>query len=444
MEFRQIVATALMSLYRSATSTFLGRFIFAMVLLALFIDVYALVNGLNTPLPVDYAPERYRTFLEVPAWFPFPLYFILIAFVIRQSWDAFNTAWSKLPGTGVIRWRDGGELKGKHADTMMISIIADFEWWRKWVLIPVAFIGGVLCVYLDSERERATMLATFPSVKQYVSTDKDPYDGIQTTFSGQVARACEGPDFQSRWLWDELAKKQISAVDACKLKLCKFEKCTDELVLASKTRRAQYLERVQNVKDLAISRGDAYLPAPTGQWLTEALMHLEDIVLISLGWLIFLQCVAHAVFFWNFERLLAANKEGEELSLKLNCTSSLSEFGLEHWNHALNNLYWYFSGALIIPFLSRISQQNFNDLDTSQLVLQYAMPILAATPMISTILARQSRLPECWMDESPKFIEAYHSQRLWPLDKNWSSKLGILLAFVLLSLSFGINMTMLF
>ena len=122
----------------------------------------------------------------------------------------------------------------------------------------------------------------------------------------------------------------------------------------------------------------------------------------------------------------------------------MGEFGLEYWNHALNNLYWYFSAALIIPILSRISQQNLDDLDSSQLVLQYAIPILVATPMISTILARQSRLPACWEDLTPDDTKSYLSQRLWPLDKNWSSKLGVMLAFVILGVSFGINLASFF
>ena len=125
----------------------------------------------------------------------------------------------------------------------------------------------------------------------------------------------------------------------------------------------------------------------------------------------------------------------------MNCTSELHEFGLEHWNHALNNLYWYFSVALIIPFLSRMSQPNLADLDTSQQILEYAIPALVATPMIATILARQSRLPGCFQKRPDEEMKVYMLQRLWPLDKNWSSKLGIVLVFILLSISFGVNMT---
>ena len=279
------------------------------------------------------------------------------------------------------------------------------------------------------------------------SGHEDRFNCMQTTFSGQVARACEAPDFQSKWLWEELAKTGMSGKQACNLAHRESADSPDKSVLISNTRHKQYQERVKIIHDYVVkhrSEGDTYLPAPPGQLVTEVMMHLQDMILISLGCLIFLQCVAHAIFFWNFERLPAAKLKGGELCLGLNYKSYLGEFGLEHMNHALNNLYWYFSGALIIPFLSRISQPDLNDLDKSQLMLQYAIPILVATPMISTILARQSRLPACWDSHSPDDMKLYLSQRLWPLDKNWSSKLGILLAFVLLSISFGINMTTLF
>lgn len=429
--------------YRWLIESPLRRLTLVLVLLAVFIDIYAAKNGLHTPLDPAFAPGAYRSFFQVPAWFPFPLYFILAALVIWQSWDAFNRAWMTLPKTGVLRMSSGREVDDDDEPRIMDSIIANFTWWRRWVLIPLAFISGFFSMYLDSERERATMLASVFNIEELrFAEPSDPYVGIQTTFSGQVARACEGPDFQSRWLWEELAKYKIIAVEACRLERCTSVACTEKRVLSSDSRSKQYAERVQNIIKLEkkAKRSDKYLETPRGQIVTEALMHFESMIVISLGWLIFLQCVAHALFFWNFERLRSAKAAG--VCLKLNCESKLGEFGLEHWNHALNNLYWYFSGALLIPYLSRISQANLNDLDASQLVLQYAIPVLAATPMITTILARQNRLPECWDPNiSDEYAKRYQSQHLWPLDKNWSSKLGIVLAFVLLSISFGISMT---
>jgi hypothetical protein len=291
------------------------------------------------------------------------------------------------------------------------------------------------------------MMATYSGYETDLNTiPTDSYEVTKTTFSGQVARACEDPDFLSKWLWDELAGLgEVNATILCDLS--RDSKTNKPL---SDTRKKKFIERMLRVKGVVNEKReerDTYLPPPRGQWVPIFLMHIEDMFLISFGWLIFLQCVAHALFFWNFERLSAANIEGNKLCLKLNSKSDMCEFGLEHWNHALNNLYWFFSPALIIPILSRISQPNLDDLDPSQLVLQYAIPILVATPMISTILARQSRLPDCWEDLAtitPDDTKSYLSQRLWPLDRNWSSKLGVVLAFVILSVSFGINLASLF
>ena len=182
-----------------------------------------------------------------------------------------------------------------------------------------------------------------------------------------------------------------------------------------------------------------FVSPPSEQRNAVILMHMEDMLLISLGWLIFLQCIAHPVFFWKFESLPVAERVGAKLHLRLKIDSDLHEFGLEQWNHALNNLYWYFCIALIIPILSRISQPNLDSLDASQVFLQFAIPIMVAIPMISTIVVRQNRLPDCWDQVTSENKKKYFSQRLWPLDKNWSSKLGIVLAFVILGLSFGIN-----
>jgi len=295
----------------------------------------------------------------------------------------------------------------------------------------------------------------------------------KTTLSGQVARACEDPDFMSKWLWEVLSSARIDANDICSCpnkKTIKENQLTREQIfhqrvdrfkniitekgkgiVADREKRFQCDKKEESKNEAAMmEKGNAptslnnnYSAHPIGQWLPVLLMHIEDGILISFGWLIFMQCIAHAVFFWIFERLPIKTIEDTQLCIKLNSHSHLQEFGLEHWNHALNNLYWYYSAALIIPILSRISQPDLTDLDTSQVALQFAIPILVAIPMIATVLSRQSRLPACWQaldQKNEADAKSYLSQRLWPLDKNWSSKLGVVLAFIILSISFGINL----
>lgn len=437
MSDKNVVNDGNANLFRFIPRTILGRLIIILVLFACFIDVYAVLSGLNKPVFSNTPPEGYKAFFQVLAWFPFPIYFILVFFVVRQSWDAFNSAWRSLPNTHVMQKRDGEEIGDKKG--LLDKIIDNFESWRKWLLIPLSLVAGATCMYMDSERERDTMMAAYWGYETNLNNvQTDSYEATKTTFSGQVARACEDPDFMSKWLWVELARLDINAT-----KICSLHPNSKTNRPLSDTREKEFVKRMERVKQAVESsreKNDTYLPPPPGQWVPILLMHTEDMLLISFGWLIFFQCVAHTLFFWNFERLPAANIEGDELCLKLNGNSRMGEFGLEYWNHALNNLYWYFSAALIIPILSRISQPNLDDLDTSQLVLQYAIPILVATPMIFTILSRQSRLPACWADLKPNDTTSYLSQRLWPLDKNWSSKLGVVLAFVILSVSFGINL----
>jgi hypothetical protein len=411
----------------------LARIIIFLVLFACCIDIYAVLNGLNEPVSPGVQPKDYKVFFQVLAWFPFPVYFVLIFFVIRQSWDAFNNAWRSLPKTQVLQRRDGEEIIDEKG--AVDKLIDYFGRWRRWLLIPLCLVTGATCMYMDSERERDTMMAAYWGYETNLNNiPTDSYEEMKTTFSGQVARACEDPDFMSKWLWVELASLEINATEICNIKP------SDTLL---DTRKKKFIERMERVKrevEIKRQKKDTYLSPPPWQWGPILLMHIEDMFIISFGLLIFFQCLAHSLFFWNFERLSAANIKENELCLKLNSKSHIHEFGLEYWNHALNNLYWYFSAALIIPILSRISQPNLKDLDTSQLVLQYAIPLLVATPMISTILARQSRLPACWEGLTPDDAESYLSQRLWPLDKNWSSKLGVVLAFVILSISFGINL----
>ena len=135
----------------------------------------------------------------------------------------------------------------------------------------------------------------------------------------------------------------------------------------------------------------------------------------------------------------------EGLCLRLNCQSPLNEFGLEHWNHALNNFYWAASPVMLAVFLSRASAPP-EDYLPGQNLLGIAVPACLIAPMIATIIARQARLPAAWTTiepAGPVAAEDYRRQLLWPLDRNWSSKLGIVLAFALAALFLGVELTQL-
>ena len=65
--------------------------------------------------------------------------------------------------------------------------------------------------------------------------------------------------------------------------------------------------------------------------------------------LLVLQVLCHTLIFLLFERLAFARESGARLAL--NCSSPVNEFGLEHWNHALNSFYWATCPALLGVFL---------------------------------------------------------------------------------------------
>jgi len=168
---------------------------------------------------------------------------------------------------------------------------------------------------------------------------------------------------------------------------------------------------------------------------------LQQFLIVFFAALAFTQLLLHTLLFAVFERLTVARAHG--LCLMLNCRSPLNEFGLEHWNYALNNFYWAASPAMLGVFLSRASTPP-EDYLPGQMILGIAVPLSLIIPMVATIITRQVRLPIAWTTVRPDGSvtpEDYRRQQLWPLDRNWSSKLGILLAFAVAALSIGFELS---
>lgn len=87
-------------------------------------------------------------------------------------------------------------------------------------------------------------------------------------------------------------------------------------------------------------------------------------------------------------------------------------------------------------FLSRAATDEA-DYAPGQELLSLMAPAVLLAPMIITILVRQMRLPTVWATLADEPDSLYSRQQLWPLDRNWSSKLGIILAFTLAALALG-------
>jgi len=243
-----------------------------------------------------------------------------------------------------------------------------------------------------------------------------------SSYQQQMQYACKEPDFFSKWLFDEWEKRHYSEPPAC------IKKNTENVL------------KVWNVGPVIDKQGAVVLPPSDQQSLFWGL-YFQQFAIITLAFFVLTQVLMYAILFGRFNSWGYAKSQG--FKVELNYRSPMNEFGLEHWNQALNNMYWALSLGLIIPILSRQSQPNPNSLDDGQQILRVGISMLLLLPMITNIISRQVHLPRVWeklKKDGNDDAEQYHHQRLWPLDRNWSSKLGIIVAFVLASLFLGIEL----
>lgn len=165
---------------------------------------------------------------------------------------------------------------------------------------------------------------------------------------------------------------------------------------------------------------------------------MQQYIIIFLGFCSLLQIWFHLYYFARFNNLPISKQL--DMKLELDYKSNLHEFGLERWNHALNTIYWVIALSLIVPIISKNSQTKNNVDDIGQMLIRWIVPLLFLSPMIFTIIARQKKVVDIWeklRSETEENVDKFHKQILWPLDKNWASKLGIVASFVLLSYLIG-------
>lgn len=326
------------------------------------------------------APADYETYFQQGNWWPYPVFFLAVAPALWFTWVPLLRAWMELKDTGVLQGKSGA-LRQDSLDRLHDSLsrhrrIAVFA-----ALLVTAFVNAI-----DWEPNYGVFFGDSPRHQQ-------------------LRTAC---DFQSpsvKWLLEAEEKTAV---------LCLNRSTT-----------------------AAASQSAAHIPQPLPQMLFNLVLMAQQFLLVFLAALAVMQLLLHTWLFTRFERLKVAKQEG--LSLRLNARSALNEFGLEHWNFALNNFYWSASPAMLAVFLSRAAT-NPEDYLPGQALLAFAVPACLIAPMVATILARQARLPDCWRELAAEGVDAaedYRRQQLWPLDRNWSSKLGIVLAFALAALSIG-------
>lgn len=338
--------------------------------------LFALTAGFQTP--PQPSPTDYRPYFSIINWWPYPFFFLALALPLWLTWKPMLVAWRRLAFTGVLK-RGRNQADDADADAVERAVGS-----LRWIAVAVAAIIALLVNALDAQ-------ALFGI-----------YSG-QSSRLEQAAFACSERTAFVKWLFETGPIWQ--GIDC---------------------------------SGLSETAGGG-LPAPPRQILFVVVAFCQQIAIVFLAALGVCQLLLHTLLFGLFERLSVAHERG--LNIALNAKSPLNEFGLEYWNHALNNFYWAASPAFIPVFFSRTETDAEHYLPGQEL-LGIAVPAALIAPMVATIIVRQLRLPVLWeaLERGNVDAESYRRQALWPLDRNWASKLGIVLSFVLAGLALGMNM----
>ncbi len=349
---------------------------------------WALVYYLDFDKRPEYAPENYQTYFELHNWWPYPFFFLGLAPALWLTWKPFQDVWARLAETGVLHGPTG-----KPDSEAIIAIRLETSYWRRWAIFASFLIATTVSVVDEA-----------PGARIY---------GSALTFSERLSFVCEkrfvNPDAFVKWLYDD-----SRAVDG-----------------------ATCLEGHSKGGVTKTDHAPANSRPPPKQILFVSIAWVQQFLIVLFSALAVSQILMHTLVFHVFDRLEIARVRG--LRLDLNGSSPLNEFGLEHWNYALNNFYWAVCPALLGVFLSRAADSPM-DYAPGQQLLGIAVPAVLILPLISTVIVRQAKLPRAWSLVKPSGHvdpEDFRRQQLWPLDRNWSAKLGILLAFTLAAISLG-------
>lgn len=354
---------------------------------ALSFAFWPIVLWLGFDEPIAGAEGRYRTYFELANWWAFPFFFLALAPALWLTWEPLLKAWDRLAETEVLREGNG------RPDADILDQVRHAVRGRRFI----AVIGALVISLFINVVDRAPLLHHY---------------GGAAGLAEQQAHACTDPGPFVKWILVSRSESEF---------LC------------------DVLEKRK--ADGEPASGAPGIAPPPGQVLFAAVTTLQQVLIVFLAALAVLQVLLHTAMFGLLERLEVARRHG--LRLSLNCGSPLNEFGLEHWNHALNNFYWAVCPAMLGVFISRAATPPEEHLP-GQVMLGFAVPVCLLAPMVATIIVRQARLPEAWRSlqpNGPVAPEDYRRQQLWPLDRNWSSKLGILLAFALGALSIGFELS---
>jgi len=353
--------------------------------------------------------DVYKGYLEKPNWFLFPLYWLPAVYLYGTTWSQFIESWKDLFGNGCVVNRDDGGVP-----VCRDAFVGHLNRYRNHILILSSLLAVVIMV-LDT----ADLMRLYADPPDHVYRLRVSTGDAETTSSYFLAEPQGG------------IGRRVKSIP--------LEEVRNEMGGEGKIDDASWTEawlfKVGEGKGIGGSKG--------ANLMFVCLAYGQQYIIIVMALSSLFHIWAHLAFFIGFDNM--AFTRCHRICLRLDPYSSIREFGLERWNQALNMIYWALSPALVIPIVSKASQSETGGVDMGQKMIQWLVPLLFLSPMLFTIIARQKKVMKLWevirQEEDRDKVEAYHKQLLWPLDRNWASKLGIIIAFSLLIFLVGDMLT---
>ncbi len=348
-------------------------------------------------------------YLTKPNWFLYVIFWPIIFLLYAYTWNAFLDAWKSLSTNGCIY-----SMKEKNTTPSaekMVEVFNLFTQYRRKSLVAAVLVTLPL-MYVDTlSLQKAYGI---PEVEYRATPKKFVIETVEVSYLVSAG----GKEFfipEKKHLANPLQnviEKKESPYFAVKGTESRLDHDWCDAWLFDKT-----IGKVENLIFVVIA-------------------YIQQFIIIVLAFAAFFHICLHIGFFYFFEKLSVT--KANDLQLRLIYDSNVYEFGLEKWNYALNNIYWVLAVAVLIPIASQSSQPVAGDV--GQTMIKQLVPLIFGAPMVFTIVVRQARLPEVWSrvehDDDDR-VALFHKQLLWPLDRNWASKLGIVIAFALLSALLG-------
>lgn len=340
--------------------------------------------------------EGYKGYFYKYNWSLYIFFWIPVVLFWKATWRQFIKAWQSLFNNGCIRSKDRNIPDSTALEKFLIEI-SDHQ---KYILI-ISFILASIVMIIDTSELRVIYFNKRSITIYKTITIKNKTEVTEYFLSKQNE------------------KKGMKVENLLFSEVPKGEK----------------------IKDATWTEAWLFQPHHISEWgnLTFVLFaYIQQYVIVFIGFLSLFNIWAHLIYFYHFDSLKSS--KANDLRLNLDPFSNLYEFGLERWNQSLNTIYWLLSPVLIIPIISKSAQEG-TQLDVGQVMIKWVVPLLFLSPMLFTIIVRQKKVMGVWeiiRNEKDQFkIELYHKQLIWPLDKNWASKLGILLSFGILTYLIG-------